>query len=807
MSGQTTPHGGTAGRVRRLARALLVSEDASAALFAWLASPVVDAEFVGVLAGEDGRVGPAFRRQSGHFLPLPLPPVVSTRRPVRCEAVALATGRGDAFDDLLFSLGLRQALFLPLAEPPCSALIMARSGGPFSSVERDRLDEDLPLLGPALLRFERHRRRRDQATTASDEFAELFALTRELSRVAGPRRAARVAIDALQRQIRPDVGAIVMDFDAADDPIVLHWPEAAGEETASALAAGVARAREGGWLVPPAPGSRVRMVLRWQGRVPGSASRIAEAVLAALSLAVDRLEGERQREVGRLQEAVEALPLGVVLVNSRGRIGLVNRSARLLLESLGAWPGERGRLRKLGSVELSSMIAEACAGQPVSAEVYFPDRNRTLEMRVVPSRRLGGSDDDAAVDVLLILDDVSEALARKRQLIQAEKLSALGTLISGVVHELNNPLSTILGYAQMLVGIPDAPARSEWMKTILDEGQRCHRIVNNMLALARRHDDGFQLCSLKALAEKALSLVAYPYRANGIESSLRVDSDTPAVRGDQDALLQVLINLLTNAMHALEDFDGKRQVRVEIGQGGEGRARLVVADSGPGVPVTLQQKIFDPFFTTKEEGKGTGLGLSQVATTVAAHAGTIRLEQVPAGACFRIELPGVDADAVDETETASEGLPVATSLGGARVFVVDDEPAVAECLAEVLCHSGARVKVFHGALDALEAIRSDPPDVIISDLKMPRLSGEGLFLELEQCSPQLVEGLVFTTGDREAASHSEIVRRAARPCLAKPFDFGEVLRVVAETYSRKVVSLSPQRPLRPGSERGPELHG
>ncbi len=801
MSGRSSSRSnGFADRTASLARVLLAADDLPSALLGWLSHTAVDADLVTVLEAESDLVGPAFRREGNSFLPLPMPPVAAGPRPASTIQLALGGGRGTAFEDLLFSLGLAQVLALPLLPEIAGVLTVARTGASFRSDEIASLEEDALLLGPTLARFVRQERRERVESSSSAEVAELFELTRELSRVPTPSKAVAVTIDALRRHLEPFAGAIVVELAAGQDALVESWPNSAKGQEAAAVAAGAIDSDSLSWVIPPADGSAVRMALGWPGRVPRSATRLIEAVHASLSMAIDRLESERLREENRLKDTVEGLPLGVALLTRRGQIRLVNHKATELLEKLDAWhEGGSGLVRKLGSVELMPMIAEASEGRANSAEVFFPEGSRTLEVRVVPALRRAISGRDASGDVLLVLDDVSEMLRQKRQLVQAEKLSALGTLISGVVHELNNPLSTILGYAQMSVGVPDSPTRGEWMKTILEEGQRCHRIVNNMLALARRQDGGHQILSLKAIAERALSLVAYPFRTASIEASLRIDTETPAVLGDQDALLQVMINLLTNALHALENYSGRREVRVEIGPGGDGKIVLAIGDSGPGIPEALRVKVFDAFFTTKDEGKGTGLGLAQVASTVQDHSGTIRIESgADGGAVFRIELPVAEVREACACEAEPEVLPVTTSLGGARVMVIDDEPAVADCLAEVLGHSGARVSVYHGAEEALGTLLRDAPDVIVSDLKMPRVSGENLLEELQRDSPHLVPRLVFTTGDLEAAAASSVLKRAGRPCLAKPFDFREVLRVVAETYSLRVappVSRSPVPPI------------
>lgn len=321
------------------------------------------------------------------------------------------------------------------------------------------------------------------------------------------------------------------------------------------------------------------------------------------------------------------------------------------------------------------------------------------------------------------------------------------------------------------------------MSTILEEGQRCHRIVGNMLSLARSHGGAGELVSLAAIAEKAFSLVSYPYRTMGIEASLRVDSETPAVRGDADGLLQVLINLLTNAMHALEESPGRKEVRVEIGPDGEEEVLLAVSDSGPGVPAELRERIFEPFFTTKQEGKGTGLGLSQVAAMIRDHGGRIEVREARGGgAQFMIHLPCVEEEQPAEMPQEKATLPAPNALRDVHVLIIDDEAGVADCLAEFLRHAGARVDLAGDGAQGFERLLAEPYDVVVCDLRMPRMGGEELLARVRERAPRLLPRLIFSSGDIEALDATSLVKELGRPCLPKPFDFSEVLETVRRVH-------------------------
>ncbi len=774
-------------RVERLAHALILANDAGEAVAGWLAYAKVVTELAGFVAyvDADRRVPETcFRREQSSWLPIDLPPVALDELPTRAQRLELGGRRSGALADLLRTLSLDHAVLLPFESLDAGLLLLGRAGESFRDDELEAVQEAAGLLGTALVELSRRERRSKRENGAALEVAMLFELTRELAQAVDPERVVETTATTLSQLLGPRTGSVEIDLSSPEgtETATYTWPSPDAGGLATRIAAGEARPDSGFWVVPPSPTGRARIALSWSSAPPEAAARVAEAVLATLSMAVDRIESQRSKEEDRLRDAVEELPVGVALLSRSGRLRHANRTGRQVLESLGALPGEvDARLTKLGAVSLTPLLSEAAAGKTMSTEVFFPDESRTLVVRVVPAQNGLHQGTKRRDDVLLVLEDVTDALRQKRQLIHAEKLSALGELISGVVHELNNPLSTVLGYAQMLSGMPDAPSRTDWVRTILGEGQRCERIVKNMLALSRRQDGGRQLVSLGALAEKALSLVAYPYRTAGISASLRVDAEVPAVKGDPDGLLQLLINLLTNALHALEGHDGHREVRVELTRAGEGHVRIGIGDTGPGIEPEMRSQVFEAFFTTKAEGKGTGLGLSQVLATARDHEGRVTIEATEeGGALFLVDLPCGDGPGVEVVlpEPAAV-MPVEPSLEGALIYVVDDEPAVAECLGEVLGQSGARVELFGNGAEALSRIEERAPDVLVSDLRMPEVSGEALLLELGRSAPELVDRVVLTTGDFGAASASETLRRFGRPCLSKPFDFAEVLATVA----------------------------
>lgn len=787
----------------RLVRALFRASNDSECLRCWLEVVRPDSDLAALLGAGEHVPVEAFRREGEAWKPVALPPVPYGELPEVSSSLSLDRQRTSAMHDLLFSLSLQRVMILPLAAEMGGALLLARAGEPFGEGEIRRIDSDADLLASAVLHHRRERQAHQRSGSTAQELSALFEMTRALAQAVDVGETIDSAERTLDGLLAPTCGAISVGRFGDAGPVLRVWPEGdLAREAASVVGGGLKHAGLN-WVVCPHGPQGVDIALAWRDVPPVGARRIAGSVQASLGMALERLESQRLREEDRLLRTVEGLPLGVVLVSGRGRIRLVNQEGKRLLESLDAWPGAGGRLLEIASVKLGPLIAEAVAGSSASAEVFFPQTGRTLAVRVVPAGVARSDQRGVGGDVVIVLEELTEIRRQKHQLAQAEKLSALGELIAGVVHELNNPLSTILGYSQMLLGMPESASRQQWMSTILEEGQRCHRIVGNMLSLARSHGGVGELVSLAAIAEKAFSLVSYPYRTMGIEASLRVDSETPAVRGDADGLLQVLINLLTNAMHALEETTGPKEVRVEIGPDGGEEVLLAVSDSGPGIPAELREQIFEPFFTTKQEGKGTGLGLSQVAATIRDHGGRVAVHEARGGgAQFRIHLPCVPEERPAEAPEEQVVLPAPNALRDVRVLVVDDEASVADCLAEFLRHAGARVELAGDGAQGFEKLLAEPFDVVVCDLRMPRMGGEELLARVRERAPRLLPRLVFSSGDIEALDAKSLVKELGRPCLPKPFDFREVLETVKRVH-RSVEGSSFGRSSKPTGLGGP----
>ncbi len=376
----------------------------------------------------------------------------------------------------------------------------------------------------------------------------------------------------------------------------------------------------------------------------------------------------------------------------------------------------------------------------------------------------------------------AEIQRQREALYQSEKLSALGSLLAGVAHELNNPLSIVVGQAQMLKDSTADTPFAERAGKIEAAAVRCARIARTFLAMARQRKPARRPVQLERIVEDVLSLLEYNLRSSDIAVERQFADALPAVHADPDQINQVLSNLIVNAQQALTSRPAPRLVRIEIARADAQWIELRVSDNGPGIPPHLRRRVFEPFFTTKPAGQGpgsgTGIGLAVSHGIASAHGGTLEAgEAASGGACFILRLP---LDATAAQPAAVRVSPAVPALvPGLTALVVDDEDGVADLLAEILTASGFEVTIAEDGQAALNRLRSETFSVILSDLRMPGLDGPSLFARLRSEKPGLAERIVFVTGDTLSPDVADFLRDCGRPCLEKPFAPDDVRRAVA----------------------------
>jgi nitrogen-specific signal transduction histidine kinase/CheY-like chemotaxis protein len=400
-------------------------------------------------------------------------------------------------------------------------------------------------------------------------------------------------------------------------------------------------------------------------------------------------------------------------------------------------------------------------------------------------------EDEDSIRIEALMRDVTE---RKRledqardlyhQLLQAEKLAALGQTISGVAHELNNPLATILTWAERLAQRPADDQTKRGLAAILAESERAARIVRNLLTFARKRHTTRAMVNLNQVIRETLALRSYEQRLSNIAIIDALASGLPQVFADPHQMQQVLLNLIINAEQAMIGAHGRGTLILRTWHDPDRDAVVLeVHDDGPGVPDEVQPKIFDPFFTTKEVGKGTGLGLTVAYAIVQEHGGRLTVKSPSTGgASFYVELPVSEAGLAQALPRPPERtFSPPASAAGAAVLVVEDEVALGTAVAEALVDAGFIVDRAGDGLEALERVRARAYDLIVCDLKMPRLDGPSFFRQLEKENAPMTRRILFVTGDVAGTDAERFLEESGCRWLAKPFRLRDLLRTASDT--------------------------
>jgi signal transduction histidine kinase/CheY-like chemotaxis protein len=398
-----------------------------------------------------------------------------------------------------------------------------------------------------------------------------------------------------------------------------------------------------------------------------------------------------------------------------------------------------------------------------------------------------------------IYRDLTAQRVFQSKLLQTEKLAALGQMIAGVAHELSNPLTSVLGYAQRLLLRNDASGQSEEARQIFQEAERANTILRQLLMTVRESRPGRDKVALNQVVSRTMELQRFSLAAEKILVELDLDPHLPFVQGDAGQLQQVLMNLMGNARQAVEQQGSGGIIRLSTRRIGERYAVLEICDNGPGIPDTILARIFDPFFTTKPPGIGTGLGLSIVLGIVREHGGQVKVASPSTGgAIFTLEFPAIPAEESRSLAVPATGpggrrrelLPERRSLvvrppsatrvapTGGRVLVVEDEPTVARLIGDVLEDEGFRVDLLLDGREALKRAASENYDLVICDMKMPGLDGQHFYKRLARTGNPLRDRFLFVTGDVIATNTHEFLARNHLPHVAKPFRIEELTEKV-----------------------------
>ena len=469
------------------------------------------------------------------------------------------------------------------------------------------------------------------------------------------------------------------------------------------------------------------------------------------------------------EQMVDAIGPGICIVDASGTVRRANRS----FANLVGWP-----VTALHGRPWLMLLPPAWA-EPVGRALARPGTGGgeiRADRRIFSVTAHPISDHTSSV---LLIEDITDTRRLQEQLIQSEKLSAIGQLIAGVAHELNNPLASVLGFADYLAESAALPETLvEPLRIIQQEAQRAATIVRNLLSFARRQEQDRRRLAVGPVLQRTVALLNNQLIGLKVEPLLVVEPNLPEIEGSPNQLQQVFLNVINNAAQAIAATGRGGTVVIRARPWLDGVA-VDVIDDGPGIADDIQERIFEPFFTTKAEGEGTGLGLSICQGIIREHGGRISVKSQPGyGATFTVELPpaGAGEPAADAT-SAGEGRT-------ARVLVVDDEPHILYYMRATLESWGHRVDTAADGHDALARVRAAQYDVIISDVRMPNLGGRELFERLRQELPAMAERMVFATGDTVRDDTMEFLERSGRPFLHKPFKLAELRSTLSGALAR-----------------------
>ncbi len=507
---------------------------------------------------------------------------------------------------------------------------------------------------------------------------------------------------------------------------------------------------------------------------------------------------EMERRLHQQQEfarrLVDSFPDLILVLDSASHYTFVSPRAA---EVLGYDPEETrsmefgGRTHPEDLPAVLSLYKDVLAGQQTFASLEIRVRHKLGDWRRIRFNFSPLSDEKGIIEgVVLSGRDVTDLKRLEEQLIQAEKLAAMGQMLAGVAHELNNPLTAILGVTELLrerEGADDPTKRQ--LELAHRQARRAARIGQNLLEFSRPASPQKKALDVNNLLERTLQLHEHSLRRNNIEVDFHPPSDLPGVVGDANQLIQVLLNLVTNAEQAIREVRDTGRIQLRAGRNGN-QITVTVQDDGVGIRSEALPHIFDPFYTTKRPGGGTGLGLSICMSIIREHGGNIEAETLPAGgSAFTIYLPVAPDQAREPLPALPEtgatfneaAQPVADSLGGRSILVLDDEESLRMLLEEGLSAHGLRVSCAATTDEALAYVRTSGYDAVLCDL---HLSAGGFTVDGRDAVPRILEAagtqkplVIYMTGDLLERGDSQPI------CLQKPFRISDVLALLKEVLA------------------------
>jgi PAS domain S-box-containing protein len=502
----------------------------------------------------------------------------------------------------------------------------------------------------------------------------------------------------------------------------------------------------------------------------------------------ERLEIERklhrEQEFGR--QLIECFPDLIAVMDREGRFTFISDRVR---DILGVTP-QYYLGRRIGSSThpedqnpLLKMVRDIVEGRTGNAQLESRVRHASGEWRTLRTSASPMFDEEGRITgVVASVRDVTEAHLAEQRSAQNEKLAAMGQMMAGAAHELNNPLTAILGVSDLLRERAADDTTRRQIDLILQQARRAAAVIQNLLAFSRPGTQGRAKLRLDEVLREVLRAQSASLAAKNITVRFDPPGDIPLVEGDRRLLTQIFSNLVINAEQSIAAAHERGTIEISLAKA-DGRVSVTVADDGPGISEENLSKIFDPFFTTKRPGGGTGLGLTICLAVVKDHGGTIEVNsEAGSGAIFRVFLPA----ATEETKPPQSAQPVkavaATSdgLAGHTILIVDDEESIREIVQEGLAARGLKVHSVASSEEAIAYLDANRCDVVICDFNLPGMNGEEFFqrITIDQRITQLPR-FVFITGDLAESESFDHLRQKGASVLQKPFHVSALAKLLA----------------------------
>lgn len=499
----------------------------------------------------------------------------------------------------------------------------------------------------------------------------------------------------------------------------------------------------------------------------------------------DRLEIQRRlhQEQEFVRRLVANFPDVIAVLDRSGRYTYVSQRVQ---DVVGRRPqdyvGEKlgARAHPDDQALLAQEMRKLLSGETSQAQIEFRTSAGDGTWRTLRASAGPLFDDSGVISgVVASARDVTESRRIEEQLAQREKLASMGHMLAGAAHELNNPLTAILGVGDLLRERAADDATRRHADIVLQQSRRAAEIVQNLLALSRPMSQGRSKIRISELIHQMLQLQNESLREKNIDVKLGVPDDLPSVDGDRKLLMQAFLNILTNAEQAISSIRDHGTLSISL-ESQDQKLCVSFSDDGPGIPPENNQKIFDPFFTTKRPGGGSGLGLTIALAVVKEHGGSIHVSSSQHGTTFRVHLPIAIDEIASTRQSGRKGAYAGTEvLRDRSVLVVDDEESIREIVQEGLAARGAKVDCAANSDEALAHLAARPYEFVLCDFNLPGVSGKELFERLRSAPDDASSRFVFMTGDLVEPDLVAAFREKGAQILQKPFHVSALASLLA----------------------------